>query len=84
VQRVTGIAAGTHSIVITVTSATSASNQVGIWAVGTVPNLPYSGQDQVFDGGVIRQQSDANAAATLAYNNDSQADAALVAADGLT
>jgi hypothetical protein len=82
-QRVTGISAGTHSIVFTVTSSTSGSNTVTIAGVGTVPSTPYFGGPLVFSAGVPRQQNDALSAATAAYNTDALADVNLLAGDGL-
>lgn len=81
--RLTGIASGTHSIVFTVTSATSASNIVSIYSVGTAPQLYYANQNTVFSSGLIPEESLANNAATLAYDADAQADALLLAGDGL-
>jgi len=81
--RVTGLAAGTHTIVFTVTSATNSSNGVSITAIGTTPPAGTYGFPRVFVGGVPRQQGDANSAVTAQYNADALADANLLAGDGL-
>ena len=73
----------THSIVFTVTSATSSSNLVSIQAVGTPLPQQTWGMPRVFVGGVPKQQANANAATTSAYDADVQADVALLAGDGL-
>lgn len=61
------VAAGAHSAVVTVTSATSASNIVYIAAVDQTPatktSLPI-----LIHAGVIREQADGNSVATAAYN----------------
>lgn len=87
--RITGVSAGSHTVLVTVTSATGAGNSVSIIGVGSpAPALlssttPHYQPPAVYVGGVIRQQSDANAAATLAYNNDALADVNLLKGDGL-
>jgi hypothetical protein len=53
--RISGLSSGTHTIVLTVTSTTSASNQVFFdWATGNA-NLPTSGGPTVLEGEVIPQ-----------------------------
>ena len=81
--RITGLAAGSHSVVFTVTSATSGSNVVHVFALGTPPGLSYASQNTVFSAGVPKQQADASAAATTQYNALAKADADLLAGDGL-
>ncbi len=86
VQRITGLSAGTHSIVITVTSPTSASNKVLILAVGASPGIvplqPRYQSPAVFAAGVP-MPSGGNSAATTAYNNDAKTDIATLYGDGL-
>ena len=81
--RLTGLAAGSHSVVFTVTSATSGSNVVHIFSLGTPPGLGYASQNTVFSAGVPKQSADASAAATAQYNALAKADADLLAGDGL-
>jgi hypothetical protein len=80
--RITGLTAGSHTILFTVTSATNASNSVGITAIGTLGASTYGGP-KVFSAGVTRQQGDANSAATAQYNTDAQSDVTTLAGDGL-
>ena len=77
------VSAGSHSIVFTVTSATSTSNSAAPLILGTPPPAQTYEMPRVFVGGVPRQQGDAASAATAAYNSDAQADVALLAGDGL-
>jgi hypothetical protein len=81
--RIPSITAGTHSVVITVTSATGASHTADVWAIGSPYVLPYAARTSYFIMGVIEQQNNTAAAATLAYNNDAQSDANTLGADGL-
>lgn len=81
--RIPSVTAGTHSMVFTVTSATGAGNIVSIMGVGTPSNLTYWQGPKVWAMGVIKQQADADAAATAAYDADVQADAVLLQGDGL-
>lgn len=66
-QEYASNAGGTNTYVVTVTSATSASNVVTILGADYVPTttalMPYMGLQ-----GVLRQQSDASSTATAAYN----------------
>ena len=78
VIRLTGLTAGSHTVLVTVTSAV-----VSILGVGSLNPVAQLGAPQVFVGGVIRQQYDANAAATAAYDADAAADVALLRGDGL-
>lgn len=80
------VAAGSHTILFTVTSATSASNSVGIAAIGTPTNslqTGYYSQPTVTVMGVLREQGDAASAATAEYDADAQADVKLFVGDGL-
>lgn len=81
--RVTGLVAGSHNIVFTVTSATSASNTVTPIAVGTLTGQTFYNQPNLFAGGVPKQDGDGNAVATAAYNADALSDATLLSGDGL-
>ena len=82
--RYAAVASGTHTVTFTVTSTTGTGNNVSILGIGTPPVAgQYWNPPAVFCGGVWEQQSNADAAATLEYNNDAQADAALLAGDGL-
>lgn len=83
--RIPAVSAGAHTVTVTVTSATGAANVVSIAGIGTPgPALPqWAGLPAAYVGGVIMQQSNANAAATAAYNTDAQSDVALLAGDGL-
>lgn len=69
--RIPDIAAGSHTVLITLTSATSAGNIVSVLGVGTVPQNVHYKCPKVFVGGVLRQASDANASITSGYNDDS-------------
>ncbi len=81
--RITGVSAGSHTIAITVTSATNSGNLVPIIAVGTAPSSISSGSPKVFPSGLIYYQDDELSASTAAYNADALADADLLADDGL-
>lgn len=65
--RLTGISAGSHTIVFT--SNTSGQN-IGFWGIGSPPITPYTDKMRTMVVNVLRQQNDANAAGTLAYAND--------------
>ena len=76
------VAAGSHTILFTATSASS-NNGVAIGAVGTTsPQATYQGP-HLFVGGVPRQQGDANSASTAYYDGLVKANVALLAGDGL-
>jgi hypothetical protein len=77
------IAGGSHTIVFTITSATSSSNYVTVLAIGTNGNQNFYDGPLVFSGGVPKQQGDAKSAATAAYNADALADQQLLYGDGL-
>lgn len=83
ILRMPNIAAGSHAVLVTVTSSTNASNIVSILAVGTVPQNRDYKCPKVFVGGVIRQASDANAATTAGYNADALVTISQLTADGL-
>jgi YVTN family beta-propeller protein len=76
--RMAGVAAGSHTVQVMVNSAV-----VSILAVGSLNPAMQPGAPEVFVGGVIRYQYDASPAVSLAYNNDAQADVALLSGDGL-
>jgi hypothetical protein len=82
--RFSAVTSGTHAVTLSVTSTSGTGNRVSVLGVGT-PAVPgqYWNPPTVFCGGVWEQESNANASATLAYNNDAQADVALLAGDGL-
>lgn len=81
--RVTGLAAGSHTIQFVVTSATNSNNGVAVSAIGTPPPAGTYGFPRVYVGGIPRQQGDANSAVTAQYNADVLADVNLLAGDGL-
>jgi YVTN family beta-propeller protein len=76
--RMAGVAAGSHTVQITVNSAV-----VSILAVGSFNPVMQPGAPEVFAGGVIRYQYDASPAVSAAYNADAQADVTLLSGDGL-
>jgi len=78
VVRIPGLAAGTHTVLVTVTSSS-----VSILAVGSLNPQAEIGAPEVFAGGVIREQYDSIAASTAAYDADAAADVALLSGDGL-
>jgi len=77
--RVTGVAAGTHSIVFTQTNAGTMS----ILAVGSLPSLTYTSLPAVGAADVPNQLDGTKAAATAAYAVDALTDIRLLAGDGL-
>lgn len=81
--RIPGVTAGAHNINFAVTSATGAGNQVMLLGVGSVPQTIYYGAPRVFQGGVPRQNGDANSAGTAQYNADALAVQQQLAGDGL-
>lgn len=81
--RITGAGAGNHTFSLTVTSSTSASNNVLFLSVGTPAPYNYWGAPTVYVAGAPKQQNDGDATDTAAYNADALADAALLAGDGL-
>lgn len=83
VERVTGLSAAVHSVVFTVTSATSGSNAVRIWALGSAPGAAYANRMTTIVGGVMRLQGDLKASDTLAYNGDAAALVTTLAGDNL-
>jgi hypothetical protein len=81
--RVSGVAAGSHTLTFAVTSATNAGNVVEILGVGTTPAVPRYGQPRVFVGGVTKQQADVKSAITAQYDADVATNAATLSGDGL-
>lgn len=83
--RLTSVSAASHTVAFNVTSGTGGTNTVSIIGIGTTPPATpqYFGAPAVYVAGVIQQQSNANAAATAAYNADALADVNLLAGDGL-
>ncbi len=81
--RITGLSAASHSVVINVTSSTSGSNPVSVGGIGTPPPTVFWSTPTLFSMGVIEQENNTQAAATLQYNNDALADNTLIAGDGL-
>jgi hypothetical protein len=76
---------GSHTVTMTVTSATGASNYVGL-AAFAAPHAPRGRGltgPKVFAGGVIYQQDDANSSSTATFDGYNRADVALLQADGL-
>jgi hypothetical protein len=78
VIRVPGLAAGPHTVLVTVTSSS-----VSILAVGSLNPVAQLGAPEVFAGGVLRQIYDGDATWTAAYDADAAADVALLSGDGL-
>jgi hypothetical protein len=76
------VAPGTHTVVLTVTSATGSATVFPAWLGSAYPISTVS-PPIVFFGGVPWQQNNANAALTATYNGFNQADAMEMAADGL-
>jgi hypothetical protein len=81
--RVPSIAAGTHSVAFTVTSATGTSNIVDIWSIGSPATQPLPAYSVIFSAGVIKQYADGASASTAAYDADAHADNWLLYGDGL-
>lgn len=83
--RITGLTAGSHTIVTKVVSATSASNVVDILAVGVPPQR--RGLLPIYVGGTPPMQYGQEPAGTQAlvaqYNAQVKANVALLAADGI-
>jgi hypothetical protein len=78
--RIGSLAAGSHTIVITLPSSNPGISTAGI--ATPAPNT-YWGSPTVFAGGVLRQLNDVKSAATAEYDADTQADVAALVADGL-
>jgi hypothetical protein len=79
--RITGVAAGTHTIVFTKTNATG---DMAILAVGTPPSTPNVSGPSVIVGDLPNELSGGAGAATLSeYDSDIYADANLLSGDGL-
>jgi hypothetical protein len=83
VVRLADVSAGLHTISITVTSATSASNSVSIGGIGTGSSPADKDISSVYVGGVTKQRLDGNGAATARYNSDALAVVNTLAGDGL-
>lgn len=82
--RIPVLTPGTHTVTVTVTSATNAANTVTVYGVGTPPGKAYfGGNPTVFFGGQLKQKDDALALATATYDNDHWSLANLLKADGL-
>ena len=77
------LSAGSHSVLFTVTSATSGSNPVVPIAIGTPSPLTYYMQPSVYVGGVIKFQNDASPTLSSTYNADALAIVNALALDGL-
>lgn len=77
-----GLDAGSHTITITATSATSGSNIVSIIGVGTTPLQTFFSPPSIFVGGVPFQESDNQGVATAAYNQDQKSNVSTLAAMG--
>jgi len=83
VVRLADVSAGSHTISITVTSATSASNSVSIGGIGTGSSPTDKDISYLYVGGVTKQRLDGNGAATARYNSDALAVVHMLAGDGL-
>jgi lysophospholipase L1-like esterase len=81
--RVTGLATGTHSVFMVVKSATSSSNPVFIFGVGTPSNGSAANTPHFYVGGIPRQDNDTKSAITAQYNTDIQNDIIAADQDGL-
>jgi hypothetical protein len=77
--RIPHVSAGSHSVVLTVTSS---SGSVPIVGIGSSPLRGYVGQMSVYSAGVPFQAADNLSALTAAYNADALTDANLIAGDG--
>jgi lysophospholipase L1-like esterase len=82
-QEFAGNSGSTNAVVITVTSATNASNIVSILDVDTIP-ATTAAEPYVALNGVPKEQSDANSAASAAYDAVNSGVAAQLISDGLT
>ncbi len=82
--RIPNLSEGTHTVVLTVTSPTSASNKVYFdWAAGN-KGFSLNKGPAVFVGGTILASSGSPSAATIyAYNERTKENVRLLAADGL-
>jgi hypothetical protein len=83
VVRITGVSAGSHTLSINVTSATSASNSVSIGGIGTPGSSSNRNISHVYEGGVTKQREDGNSAATAQYNSEVFTVVNTLSADGL-
>lgn len=81
--RIPGVSAGTHTVTITVTSATSGSNPVDIFAMGSAPSGGYANSMVTLVGDVIRQLFDNDMGDTAAYAADTVTIVNQLAGDGL-
>jgi hypothetical protein len=78
------VAAGTHTVVMTLTSTTGAGNKFEFSWAGTPPSQgTYFAPPRVLRGGVHRCQNDCNASFTSDFDKLAQVDVATVAGDGL-
>jgi lysophospholipase L1-like esterase len=81
--RFSGLTAGPHTVLFTVTSATGAGNSVHIYGLGTPLTQPIFNSPRLFVGGVPYELADAASASTAAYNADALSVVNTFAADGL-
>jgi hypothetical protein len=82
--RLPNLAASSHTVTFTVTSATNASNTVTIYGLGTPPKKKFlGGNPSVFIGGQIKRLNDSLPLATANYNADISAQAEQLKIDGL-
>lgn len=81
--RITGVSSGTHTVLLTVTSATGAGNVVSTFGIGTTPGTHNDKYPELFVSDVIRQLNDRDSADTAAYNSDAIAAVNLLSSDGL-
>jgi hypothetical protein len=68
--KYTGLTAGTHTVLVKVTSATGAGNNVHVYGLGTPASLSYFNGPRLFVAGVPYELADAASASTAAYNAD--------------
>jgi lysophospholipase L1-like esterase len=76
---------GTHNVVVTITSAGGAGNQVSIFGFAIPPNVVNRGTTaaKIFVAGTIRQQNDLLSANTALADSTTKAAMAVLSGDGL-
>lgn len=81
--RIPNVTAGSHTLVFTVTSSTSASNNVYLESVGTPAQYPYLAQPTLFVGGITPYPGTISAPTLAAYNADVVNNVSTLSNDGL-
>jgi hypothetical protein len=77
------VAAGSHTILVTITSATSGSNVFSLEWIGTVGNTSITGSPLVFAGGITPNGTGGTDVNALAYNGLVQTVVTTLQGDGL-